>query len=162
MRSADQARGLSDRVSPPHGVLARRTGFLLGKAGQLARAEFDLALRPMGLKARHYGALAVLAAEGPHTQRDLGEKVQVDRSTMVAVIDELERLGLVERRRNPEDRRRYELTLTPAGSETLSKAEVVAEEVQEAVLAPLDDAQRRQLHELLTSLLRNLGEGSRG
>lgn len=134
-------------------VLARYTAFLLSKAGQLSREKFDRAIKPMGLKSRHYGALAVLADEGPHAQQALGEKLQVDRSTMVTLVDELEEMGSVERRRDRIDRRRYELTITDAGRRTLSEAEDLVEGVQEMVLAPLDEAQRRELHELLTLIL---------
>ena len=145
---------------PPE-VLARHTAFLLGKVGQLAREEFDRAMGHMGLKSRHYGALAVLAAEGPHAQRELGEKLQIDRSTMVALVDDLEGMGLVERRRDREDRRRYGLILTDAGRGALSEADSLVEGVQEAVLAPLDEDQRRELHGLLASVLRGLGPGTR-
>ena len=145
---------------PPE-VLARHTAFLLGKAGQLSREVFERAISPMGLRARHYGALAVLAAEGPHAQRELGEKLQIDRSTMVALVDDLEGMGFVERRRDRQDRRRYELTLTRAGTEALSEAEGLVEGVQETVLAPLDEGQRRELHGLLVDLVRGLSSGDR-
>ena len=142
-------------------VLARRTAFLLSKAGQMSREEFDRAVGPMGLKSRHYGALAVLDAEGAYAQRELGERLQIDRSTMVSVVDDLEEMGLVERRRDREDRRRYELTLTDAGRGALSEADGLVEGVQEVVLAPLDEVQRRELHGLLASLLRGAGPGAR-
>ena len=142
-------------------VLARHTAFLLGKAGQLSREAFDRAVAPMGIKSRHYGAMAILAAEGVHTQRELGEKLQIDRSTMVTLVDDLEGMGLVERRRDREDRRRYGLTLTDAGRERLAEADSLVEGVQETVLAPLDEGQRRELHALLASLLRGLGPGAR-
>ena len=143
-------------------MLARHTGFLLGKAGQLSREAFDRAIAPMGLRSHHYGALAVLAAEGPHAQRELGEKLIIDRSTMVALVDDLEGMGLVERRRDRGDRRRYELTMTDAGRRAVSEAERLIEDVQDKVLAPLDEVQRRELHGLLMDLLRGAdykGEG---
>ena len=145
-----------NRVSLPLVSPARNTGFLMSKVSQLAREGFERALEPMGLKARHYGVLTALAGEGPHAQRDLGEKLSVDRTTMVGLVDELEGLGLVERRRDPEDRRRYDLALTDAGKRTVSEAEAVAARVQDAVLAPLDAVERRRLHEMLSSVLRNL------
>lgn len=141
---------------PPE-ILARNTGFLLGRVGQLANEELGHSLEPLGLKARHYGVLAVLADEGSHPQRVLGEKLRIDRSTMVIVVDELEEAGLVERRRDPEDRRRYELTITEDGRRTLSEAEPVVEGVREAVLAPLDERRRHELHESLAAILRGFG-----
>jgi DNA-binding MarR family transcriptional regulator len=153
--------GSSEAFTPPE-VLARNAGFLLGRVGQLAREELARALEPMGLKPRHYGVLAVLADEGPHPQRVLGEKLRIDRSTMVIVVDELEAMGLVERRRDRRDRRRYELTLTNAGGRVLSEALPVVESVEEAVLAPLDERRRRELRDSLAIMLqglnRNVGE----
>ncbi len=151
----------ADRTGVPPEVLARHTAFLLGKAGQMSREAFDRAIAPMGLKSRHYGALSVLNAEGSHAQRELGEKLWIDRSTMVALVDDLEGMGFVERRRDREDRRRYELILTEAGTEALSEADSLVEGVQKAVLAPLDEGQRRELHGLLTSLLRGRDSGDR-
>ena len=145
----------------PPVALARNTGFLMSKVSQLAREGFERALEPMGLRARHYGILAALAGEGPHAQKVLGEKLAIDRTTMVGLVDELEGLGLVERRRDAEDRRRYDLVLTEAGKSTLSEADAVAARVQDAVLAPLDDAERRRLHEMLAGVLRNLNEDAR-
>lgn len=150
-----------NRVNLPPVALARNTGFLMSKVSQLAREGFERALEPMGLKARHYGILAALAGEGPHAQRDLGENLAIDRTTMVGLVDELEGLGLVERRRDPGDRRRYDLALTDSGKRTISEAETVAVRVQEAVLSPLDDVERHRLHEMLTSVLHNLGEEPR-
>ena len=147
-----------NRVDLPPAALARNTGFLMSKVSQLAREGFERALEPMGLKARHYGVMTALAGEGPHAQKDLGEKLAIDRTTMVGLVDELEGLGLVERRRDPEDRRRYDLALTDAGRRTVSEAETIAARVQDAVLAPLEDAERRRLHEMLSIVLRNLHE----
>ncbi len=113
----------------------------------------------MGLKARHYGVLAALAGEGPHAQKGLGEKLAIDRTTMVGLIDELEELELVERRRDPGDRRRYALALTDAGRRTILEA--VAARVQDAVLAPLGEIERHRLHTMLTSILQNLDEDTR-
>ena len=155
----EAGRGGAARAGALPEVLARYTAFLLSKAGQLSREEFDRAIKPMGLKSRHYGALAVLADEGPHAQQVLGEKLQVDRSTMVALVDELEEMGLVERRRDRADRRRYELTITATGKRTLSKVDELVGDAQEAVLAPLDDVQRRELHGLLTAVLGQNGRG---
>ena len=161
-RSAPERGGLGrDRVNLPPVSLAGNTGFLMSKVSQLAREGFERALKPMGLKARHYGVLVALTGEGRHTQRDLGEKLAIDRTTMVGLVDELEGMGLVERHRDPEDRRRYDLVLTDAGKRTISEAEAVAARVQDTVLAPLDDVERRQLHEMLMSVLRKLDEDAR-
>jgi DNA-binding MarR family transcriptional regulator len=75
---------------------------------------------------------------------------------MVAVIDELEAAGRVVRRRNPQDRRAYQLQLTTAGHAALQEAVRVVDRVQDEVFAPLNRGQRGQLQAMLTALLRHL------
>ncbi len=140
----------------PPAVLAGNAGFLLGKVHELARDRFEQTLAPLGLKVRHYGVLVALAEQSPVAQNALGDRLGVDRSTMVAVIDELEAAGRVVRGRNPQDRRAYRLQLTDAGRAVLREAVQVVDRVQEEVLAPLDRVQREQLHAVLTALLRHL------
>ncbi len=81
-----------------------------------------------------------------------------DRSTLVSlVMDGLEEMGPVVRWRDRKDRRRYELTLTKIGRQALFEAEGGVEGLQEAVLKPLDDAGRRELHKLLTAMFAGFG-----
>lgn len=143
-------------ASAPPAVLAGNTGFLLAKVHELARHRFEQALIPTGLTARHYGVLAALAEQGPSAQNALGDRLRIDRSTMVAVIYELEAAGRVARQRNPQDRRAYRIDLTPAGHRVLQEAVRVVTRVQDEVLAPLDDAERVRLHAALAVLLRHL------
>ena len=154
--------GNSGRSAPPAvrggapAVLSGNAGFLLGKVHELARDRFEQALAPLGLRVRHYGVLAALAEQSPVAQNALGERLYIDRSTMVAVIDELEAAGRVVRRRNPQDRRAYHLELTDDGRAALQEAGRVVDRVQDEVLAPLDHDQRQQLQAVLTALLRHL------
>lgn len=150
------ARG-SGAGRPPR-ALTRSVGFLLSIMGRLSRDATERALEPLGIKPYHYGVLVALDEGGPAPQRVVGEALEIDKSSMVVVVDHLEGLGLVERHRNPENRRAYRLTLTDAGRKLLSEAESLVGRVEEDVLAPLDDAQRRQLHGLLLSLLPGSGE----
>lgn len=133
-------------------VLTCRTGFLLSILGRVSRDATERALAPLEIKPYHYGVLVVLTDEGPAPQQVVGETLGIDKSSMVVVVDHLEGLGLVERHRNPENRRAYKLTLTEAGRRLLSEADSLVEQVEEAVLAPLDDEQRVRLHELLLTL----------
>src|SRR3954453_24066736 len=93
-------------------------GPLLGRVHQRLRAQVDAALAAHDLHARQFGALVVLAAEGPMSQRRLGATQGVDRTTTVAVLDALQARGLVERRRDPRDRRVYTVQLTADGRRT--------------------------------------------
>ncbi len=95
----------------------------------------------------------MLDQEGVITQHALCKCMGMDPSSMVATIDELEDKGLVERRRNPQDRRAHALHVTAAGRKTLSDGRKLARRAQDELLAPLDSAERAQLHELLLRLV---------
>lgn len=139
--------------------LTQRTGFLLSTLGRRFRAATEQSLTPLGITPVHYGVLAVLAGNGPAAQAAVGATFNIDKSSMVVIIDYLEQRELVERRRNPRNRRAYELRLTDAGHRTLREADQIVARSEEAVLAPLDAAQRAHLHELLLRLLLVPGAG---
>lgn len=114
------------------------------------------ALTPLGIGLKQHSVLRLLAAEGPRSQQALSRALGIDRSSMVLVIDDLERGGLVARRRDPADRRAYLVELKPRGARTLEQS---AERTQAAIrhaLAPLDAAERRQLRDLLARVARDL------
>jgi len=139
--------------APLPAALAGSTGYVLSKAAQRAVETFEAALRPLGIRSRHYGVLALLVEDGPLSQQVLGERLRVDRTTMVAVVDDLERLGMAERRRDPADRRAYAIHRKPAGEETLIRARALLAEAEDAIFAPLSAAERRQLRDLLMRLV---------
>src|SRR5687768_9349716 len=93
-------------TEPMPDALAERLGPLLGRAHDAHRRLSLQALAPLGLSVKAVGAMTVLEAEGPLSQRRLAERQGIDRTTMVAVVDELERLGAVERRRDPRSEER--------------------------------------------------------
>jgi DNA-binding MarR family transcriptional regulator len=86
------------------------------------------------------------------TQRDLVHRSLIDPSSMVAVIDELERMGLAERRPHPDDRRKHAVHLTAKGKRTLGRARKVAVEVADELFAPLSEDEVRALRGLLRKL----------
>ncbi len=132
-----------------HSVLAKHTGFLLSRLGNLSRKRFGELLEELGLTTRGWAALNVLEHEGPIAQHALGRLIGMDPSSMVATIDELEAAGLVERRRHPTDRRSHALHVTDAGRERLARGRELVVQAQDELLAPLSAAERRQLHDLL-------------
>ncbi len=134
-------------------VLAERLGPLLGRAHEAHRRLSLEALAPLGLSPKAFGALAVLDAEGSLSQRRLGERQGIDRTTAVAVVDELERLGAVERRRDPDDRRAYSLHITGRGRRLLVRARTAVASAEQAFLAPLPDSDRAQLKASLRTLI---------
>jgi DNA-binding MarR family transcriptional regulator len=111
--------------------------------------DFDRALGDHGIRVRHASVLVVIDAEGPMSQRALGRRLRIDKSPMVGVVDDLERLGLAERRRRASDRRVQAIHLTPAGRALVARITEVADELNERTFAPLDDAEREQVQSLL-------------
>src|SRR3954468_15020452 len=109
-------------ASPARG-LSHRAGFLLVQLGAHAHRRFADRLAALGLHPRHFGMLSHIAAAEGHSQQTLSDALGIHRSAMVALVDDLERRGLAERRRNAHDRRAYTLYLTPAGRELLGALE---------------------------------------
>jgi DNA-binding MarR family transcriptional regulator len=140
-----------ERDLPP--ALADRLGFLLGRAHLAHRGLAEAELRSLGLRAKEFGALSILADEGPLSQHRLGEVMGVDRTTMVAVVDGLERAGFVERERDSRDRRAYALRATASGRRILGRARRATERAEARFLAPISAADRRRLKELLRVLI---------
>lgn len=110
------------------------------------------ARNPEGLRLPHYAALSVLADFGPASQREVSDRLRFDASDLVAVIDSLEQQGFVTRERNPADRRRYAVQLTPAGWRELQAVERRSQRLQDEFLAPLAEPERQTLRELLMKL----------
>jgi len=106
-----------------------------------------------GLRGHHYRLLAALEQCGPVSQADLGRTTGIDRSDVTAALTELEARDLIERRSDPRNKRRNIVTITPDGINELAALDSVVGKVQEDLLAPLTQAQRRQFIELLTRIL---------
>jgi DNA-binding MarR family transcriptional regulator len=137
---------------PPE-ALADRTGYLLAAAHRRMRERLDAALEPLGIEARHLGALATIAASAPCSQQVVAEQLGVTGPVVVQIVDQLERRGLVERRRNPSDRRSYALQPTAAGSATVRRARAALDEIAAEIAAPLGAEGDEELRGLLRGLL---------
>ncbi|MCX4091716.1 MarR family winged helix-turn-helix transcriptional regulator [Nocardia sp. alder85J] len=111
------------------------------------------AFATLGGRGYHYRILAALDEFGPASQADLGRHCTMDRSDVVAAINELADRGFVERTPDPADRRRNIVSLTAAGGAQLRSIERELDTVQERMLEPLPDADRAVLIDLLTRLL---------
>lgn len=109
----------------------------------------------LGLSGKGFGALILLVQEGPLSQQRLGERQGIDRTTMVAVVDELERAGYVDRRRDPRDRRAYSLHATPKGRRVLKRAAEATHRAEDEFLAGLTAADRSRLKRLLRTLVQS-------
>ena len=121
---------------PPQPLLTR-LGYLLKHAQIRLSDVVERVLAPFGIGGRELAVLLVLATEYPLSQLEVAGRLHVDRTTMVGLIDELERKGLVGRRRSPEDRRKNIVELTAEGRDTLERAERARAEVEAEFLSPL-------------------------
>jgi DNA-binding MarR family transcriptional regulator len=126
--------------------------FLLKRLGIKAKEESTAAYSDAGVHPYHYAILATLDEGERETQGAIADALDYDRGQLVGLLDELEELGLIERRRDAEDRRRQIVVMTPAGRKMLTKMRAVAKRLDDAFLAPLTEEQRRQLQKLLLAL----------
>jgi DNA-binding MarR family transcriptional regulator len=137
------------------------TGVLFVQLGRTARRWFGAALAPLELKPPQVGALHQLGG-GSMSQQALGDALDLDASNLVAVLNDLEDKGLITRRRDPEDRRRHIVEITETGVERLADVGVLVADVEERLVAALDEEQRAQLQELLTTIVASLCSGATG
>lgn len=137
------------RETDTHAERRSSPGFLLAQVGAHAAAKFRERLAPLGLVPPHAGILRILGASPSITQRALAGALRVFPSRLVALLDELESQGLIERRAEPADRRRHALHLTKKGRSTLEAIGRIAREHQKALLASLREEEQAQLEKLL-------------
>lgn len=129
-----------------------RVPFLLYRAAEESHALANQMLADMELSARQAGILTMVTELEPMTQKALGDALRIDRTTMVALLDDLERKGYVTRQRHPRDRRAFLLHPTDSGRAAKATAVRILDEQQRRFLAPLTPAERGQLAALLTRL----------
>jgi DNA-binding MarR family transcriptional regulator len=128
-------------------------GYLL-KHAQLRFFELGaVALAPLGINGREAAVLRAIDAGRPVSQGEIARAMNVDRTTMVALIDDLQVKGLVERRQDPDDRRRNVVELTDAGRGTVRGATKAGDQAERDFLAPLSAAEAAQFKKILRTLL---------
>jgi DNA-binding MarR family transcriptional regulator len=123
--------------------------FLLAQVGAHAAGRFAERLAPLKLTPPHAGILRAIKEANGLSQQALGEKLGMFPSRLVAVLDELEQRGLIERRDSPTDRRSYALHLTETGREALEQIGRIAREHQDSLCAALDESEQAQLTDFL-------------
>ncbi|WP_306213097.1 MarR family winged helix-turn-helix transcriptional regulator [Actinoplanes sp. RD1] len=126
-------------------------GVLLAGRGAVATARVRDALAAHGLTMRSLFTLNHLA-DGPVGQQALIDLLGVDPSALVAVLNELEGLGLAARQRDPADRRRHIVTITPRGAEALKAVDAVLDSTDDDLFGALSAAERQQLERLLAKV----------
>jgi DNA-binding MarR family transcriptional regulator len=126
--------------------------FLLKRLGMTAKQRSVDEYERLGFNPYHHAILALLEGSAPETQAEIADALGYDRGTLVGLLDELEEQKLVERKRDPDDRRRQLVRITADGKRTLGKLRALARRLEDEFLAPLDAEQREQLHALLLVL----------
>jgi MarR family transcriptional regulator, lower aerobic nicotinate degradation pathway regulator len=136
---------------PPR--LRRLPSWLTGELSRRAQRLVSDALAQEGARRPHFTVLTSLEQQGPASQAALGRRLWIDRSDLHAILAELEADGLIARVRDPGDRRRNVVTLTPAGTAARKRLDRRVEQAQRALLEPLSPADRRELVRLLEQLV---------
>jgi DNA-binding MarR family transcriptional regulator len=149
--SATQTPELSSDQRLPAELVAS-TSFLLKRLGFAAKERGMAAYQDTGLHPYHYGVLLVLDEGSRDTQGSIADALGYDRGQLVGLLDELEEQGLVERKRDPTDRRRHIVRLTPEGKKALRRLRALAKQLEDDFLTPLSDDERQALHGLLLRL----------
>ena len=123
---------------------------LIDHLARLGRRAADACESAGYLRPRHLIAIKILDDHGPLTQHALGEALSLDPSNVVGLLNELEERGLIERRRDPADRRRHIVSLSPAGSNSLAANDAQFRHIEDDLLKALSPAERSFLYDLLT------------
>ena len=138
---------------PPLRRVANRPTWLLSRANARSQQLLAQAFEAEGVRGYHYRLLAAIEEHGPTSQADLGRQTGIDRSDVVATLDDLVDRGLAQRRPEPVDRRRNVVTLTARGRRMLTRLDKVVDHVQDELLAPLTRKERDDLATLLKKLI---------
>jgi DNA-binding MarR family transcriptional regulator len=139
--------------SQPAPAMAGRLGYLLKHA---QARFFDLtaaALAPTGINGREAAVLRAVDNPQPLSQGEIARLMGIDRTTMVALIDELQERGLVRRRQDPDDRRKNVVELTAAGQDVTRRAIRAGDQAERTFLSPLSADEAEQFKQTLRALL---------
>ena len=126
--------------------------FLLKRLGMSAKEHSLDAYEEAGLHPYHYAILAALDRGAHETQGAIADALGYDKGQLVGLLDELEDAGLIERRRDPADRRRHVVQMTAAGKKQLDRLRRLTAQVEDDFLSSLSEGEREQLHGLLLRL----------
>lgn len=132
---------------------ADHLGYLLKHVQQRFFQLSAAALAPSGISGREAAVLREIDTPQPLSQGEIARLMGIDRTTMVALIDDLQDRGLVRRRQDPDDRRKNVVELTDAGQAITRQALQAAKQAEQEFLSPLSAAEAAQLKKALRALL---------
>lgn len=131
----------------------RSVGFMLSKLGLVTSGRFHEALSVLGIHPAQCHLMLLISENEGQSQQALAEELAIPKSRMVALVDELELRGFVERRQNPGDRRQHALHMTSAGADVFARAIEIANEHESEVCASLSEAERKTMLKLLGKMV---------
>jgi DNA-binding MarR family transcriptional regulator len=131
-------------------------GFLIGDVSRLMRKRFDERARAIGVTRAQWHTLTKLSRAEGINQGGLAELLEVEPITLCRMIDRLEEAGLVERRRDPHDRRAWRIYITDKARPLIDQLRALADEMFASALAGVDDAAQRAMFETLNAIHANL------
>jgi MarR family transcriptional regulator, lower aerobic nicotinate degradation pathway regulator len=138
---------------PAESAVAEFAGQLFFRLWRASHTRTAATLQSVGLTPALFAVLNYLRVREGAIQQEIGSAMGIDPSTMVSLVDQLERAGLAKRRPHAQDRRAREVLITPKGRRNLKRARELAEEVEDEVLHGLSSAERRHLFTLLRKAL---------
>lgn len=136
--------------------------FLLSDVTRLLRRRFDERARAIGVTRQQWRVLTTLSRHEGANQSALAEILEVEPITLCRMIDRLEEAGLVERRRDPDDRRAWRIHLTERARPLIGKLRAIADALMVEALADIDPADLPALERNLQSIRRNLAQSPQG
>ena len=137
-------------------------GFLISDVSRLLRRRFDERARQIGVTRAQWRTLVTLRIHEGINQGGLADLLEVEPITLCRMVDRLEEAGLVERRRDPADRRAWQIFLTPRALPLLDQLRGLGDALIEVALDGLSEARRTELIDTLNVIRTNINSPSDG
>ncbi|MES2291657.1 MAG: MarR family transcriptional regulator [Pseudomonadota bacterium] len=137
-------------------------GFMISDVSRLMRRRFDERARLIGVTRSQWRTLFVVSRNEGANQGVLADMLEVEPITLCRMIDRLEESGLLERRRDPADRRAWQIFLTPKALPLIEKLRVVAEDLFDQAIDGMSQETRAELVRGLETIQTNLNNLPKG
>lgn len=136
--------------------MSETLGFLVTDVARIMRREFDCRARRIGVTRSQWRTLVIVSRNEGCNQGMLADRMEVEPISVARMIDRLEEAGLLERRRDPSDRRAWRIYLTPAAQPLLEQLRKIGEELHEDAMHGLTGTQRTDLEAMIARIRDNL------